>query len=146
MYTCVWLLYSNPLLPTLVPPGNLPCPLLMEACPSGLPDAHHLFRLPSAQQLHHSAAVSASFLVSLALQLGCGYPMSFSCPSSSPLLPLSPSSGMGRQVTHGRNFFNGAHLSWGWGETSEAGILLSWAHLLPAPSPHCLSLRLQPRL
>lgn len=57
MYTCVWLLDSNPLLPTLVPPGNLPCPPLMEACPAGLPDAHHLFRLPSAQQLHHCRCV-----------------------------------------------------------------------------------------
>lgn len=63
--------------PPWFPPCNLPHPPLMWACPAGLPAARHLLRLPSAHQLHQSAALSASLLVSHTLQ-----------PSRSPLLSL----------------------------------------------------------
>lgn len=107
MYTYAWLLESNPPLPTLVPPSNLPHPPLMWACPARLPAA----QCPPAPSICRRVYINSCLPHPAAWLWICyGFFLAPPDPLSSLCCPL-PSEGAGE--THGRDFINGAHLLWG---------------------------------
>lgn len=94
-YSCAWLLDSNPPFSQFGHFPLLPCSQGRTA--QLLTNNQHQLRLPRAGSLWLSSPLLTCLchlLVVFFPPLGCGHAMSLACPSGSPLLPLSLSSGI----------------------------------------------------